>query len=65
LLTLARLDWIAGRHDQAFYFTNARNVASIELHREFGFAEVTRDFTFPGASFEGGIGVLFRAALAR
>jgi len=65
LLTRARLDWIAERADEAFYFANARNLASIELHREFGFAEVTRDFSFPGANFEGGVGILFRAALAR
>jgi ribosomal protein S18 acetylase RimI-like enzyme len=64
-LTRARLDWIAERDDEAFYFANARNVVSIELHEAFGFTEVTRDFTFPGASFEGGVGVLFRAALTR
>ena len=65
VLTRARLGWIAKRDDQAFYFANARNLASIDLHREFGFAEVTRDFSFPGASFEGGVGILFGAVLAR
>jgi len=62
-LTEARLAWIAERADQAFYFANARNRVTIELHEPFGFVEVTRDFTFPGASFEGGEGILFRARL--
>jgi GNAT superfamily N-acetyltransferase len=64
-LTLARLDWIKDRDRWAYYFANIRNRVTIELHREFGFAEVTRDFTFPGATFEGGIGALFRAELVR
>lgn len=63
-LTQARLNWIAERARAAFYFSNAGNRASIDLHRPFGFVEVTRDFTFPGASFEGGAGILFRAALS-
>ena len=60
-LTGARLSWIRERDSRAFYFSNLRNQASIELHREFGFVELTRNFTYPGATFEGGIGVLFRA----
>jgi ribosomal protein S18 acetylase RimI-like enzyme len=64
-LTWARLDWIRERDRWAFYFANARNRVSIELHREFGFVELTRDFTYPGATFEGGIGVLFRVELTR
>jgi ribosomal protein S18 acetylase RimI-like enzyme len=63
-LTHARLTWIAERDHAAYYFSNARNRASIDLHRAFGFIELTRDFSFPGASFEGGIGILFRAELA-
>ena len=64
-LTQARLSWIAERACVAYYFANARNRATIELHRPFGFVEVTRDFTFPGASFEGGLGILFKAELAQ
>lgn len=63
-LTGTRLEWIAERDRWAFYFANAQNRVSIELHREFGFVELTRDFTFPGVSFEGGTGVLFRVDLA-
>jgi len=63
-LTQARLNWIAERDRAAYYFSNARNRASIDLHRAFGFVELTRDFTFPGAWFEGGAGILFKAELA-
>jgi ribosomal protein S18 acetylase RimI-like enzyme len=62
-LTRARLDWIAKRDHSAYYFANARNEASIDLHRSFGFVELTRDFTFPGARFDGGVGILFRVDL--
>jgi ribosomal protein S18 acetylase RimI-like enzyme len=64
-LTEARLDWIAQRDQWAYYFSNAQNRVSIELHQQFGFVELTRDFTYPGVMFEGGIGVLFRAELSR
>jgi ribosomal protein S18 acetylase RimI-like enzyme len=53
-LTQARLDWIGERADEAWFFANARNVASIELHLRFGFEEVTRRFSFPGLTFDGG-----------
>jgi ribosomal protein S18 acetylase RimI-like enzyme len=62
-LTRRRLEWIAARGVEAFYFANARNRVSIDLHGAFGFEEVTRDFVFPGASFEGAVGILFRAIL--
>jgi len=62
-LTRQRLAWIADRAEVAYYFANARNATSIDLHGKLGFAEVTRDFSFPGASFEGGVGILFRADL--
>jgi len=63
-LTTARLEWIAARADAAYYFTNARNAASIALHREFGFEEITRRFTLPHATFEGGEGILFGVRFA-
>jgi ribosomal protein S18 acetylase RimI-like enzyme len=62
-LTRRRLAWIAHRASHAFYFVNAQNRASIDLHARFGFVEVTRDFFVPGVSFTGETGVLFRADL--
>jgi ribosomal protein S18 acetylase RimI-like enzyme len=64
-LTQARLSWIAERDCSAYYFANAQNGATIDLHRQFGFVELTRDFTFPGVHFDGGVGILFRAELDR
>jgi ribosomal protein S18 acetylase RimI-like enzyme len=58
-LTRARLTWIAQRHSKAFYFASARNLATIDLHKAFGFSELTRDFYYPRVSFEGGVGILF------
>jgi ribosomal protein S18 acetylase RimI-like enzyme len=58
-LTRARLAWIAGRSDRAYYFANERNEVSIHLHRALGFEELTRDFHHPHARFEGGRGILF------
>jgi ribosomal protein S18 acetylase RimI-like enzyme len=48
-LTRVRLRWIARRADEAFYFTQAENRASILLHRHLGFREIARDLEFPGA----------------
>jgi ribosomal protein S18 acetylase RimI-like enzyme len=59
-LTQPRLDWIGERASAAWCFANARNTASIELHRRLGFEEVSRRFSFPGLTFEGGEGILFR-----
>ncbi|MBM9510091.1 GNAT family N-acetyltransferase [Streptomyces sp. KK5PA1] len=60
-LVRARLAWVARRAPYAWYFANARNVASLRLHAELGFVEVTRDFSYPGVEFSGGVGVLCRA----
>jgi len=57
------LNWIAQRDRYAYYFANAQNRVSIELHEQFGFMELTQDFTYPGVTFEGGIGILFRVEL--
>jgi ribosomal protein S18 acetylase RimI-like enzyme len=62
-LTRQRLLWIAPRAAEAYYFANAQNRASIDLHARFGFVEVTRDFSVPSATFTGGIGILFRIDL--
>ena len=60
-LTDSRLAWAWERDSSAYYFANARNRSSIDLHARLGFYELTRDFSFPGATFTGGIGILFRA----
>ena len=62
-LTRYRMRWLATRAREAYYFVNARNRASIDLHEKLGFTELTRDFTIPKVSFTGGVGILFRAEL--
>ena len=62
-LTEQRLDWVAARADEAWYFANEENRISLALHASLGFVEVTRDFSFPGVTFAGGTGVLARADL--
>ncbi len=62
-LTRVRLEWVAERADEVWYYANARNVVSLALHAAVGFEEVTRDFSVPGVSFEGGVGVLCRLRL--
>lgn len=62
-LTRARMAWAAERASEIWYFSNARNRVSLDLHAKLGFSEVTRDFEYPGASFIGGVGVLCRAHL--
>jgi ribosomal protein S18 acetylase RimI-like enzyme len=61
-LTRARLGWVQPRAKEVWYFANARNQASIDLHSRFGFVEVARDLTVAGVTFEGGngTGILFR-----
>ena len=55
---------VVERADQAYYFANSANRATIDLHARFDFREVARDFTFPRATFNmGGVGVLFRVDL--
>jgi RimJ/RimL family protein N-acetyltransferase len=61
-LTRARMAWAFQRAAEVWFFANARNLASLDLHARLGFAEVTRDFAFPGVCFDGGVGVLCRAA---
>ncbi|HLW95179.1 MAG TPA: GNAT family N-acetyltransferase [Solirubrobacteraceae bacterium] len=60
-LTRARMVWAFARAPEVWYFANARNAASLALHAKLGFVEVTRSFSYPGVSFDGGIGVLGRA----
>ena len=63
-LTRERLDWIAGRAREAYYFANERNRVSIDLHTSLGFREIARDIRVPGVTFTGGRGLLFVADLA-
>ena len=64
-LTRARLDWIAARSPRAYYFANARNRVTIDLHQKLGFVELTRDFSHPQVRFEGGAGILFGCDLTQ
>ena len=59
------MEWLAERADQAYYFANSSNRASIALHALFGFEELTHDFWYPDVSFTGGEGILFRAIHGR
>ncbi len=61
-LTRRRLAWIAERADEAWFFTEVSNRASIALHERCGFVEVSRDFSFPGRRFRKP-GLLFRLSL--
>lgn len=47
-LTTYRLEWLAGRTNQAWYFADVRNPVSVALHESVGFRTVTTDFWFPG-----------------
>lgn len=62
-LTQARLQWLARRTSKTYYFASAQNRVTIELHRQFGFIEVTRDFSFFNVTFTGGVGILFETRL--
>ena len=66
-ITVARLCWVQQRANEVWYFANARNQASIDLHSKYGFVEVTRDFTVPRVTFDEGMGagILFRCTQPR
>ncbi|WP_243399884.1 GNAT family N-acetyltransferase [Arthrobacter glacialis] len=60
-LSQVRLDWIWARANSAWYIVNPSNQASIDLHRQWGFAEVARAAKFHTTSFTGGVGLLLQA----
>jgi ribosomal protein S18 acetylase RimI-like enzyme len=60
-LTRARVAWTLERAEAVWYFANAANGASLDLHARLGFEEVTRGFEVAGVTFDGGEGVLARA----
>ena len=64
-LTKERLNWIAKRSERAYYFANAQNKVSIDMHKQFVFTEISRNFVYPDVSFEGGEGILFKADLQK
>ncbi len=61
LLTEARCAWVFERADAVYYVASATNRASVVLHEDLGFREITRDFVLPGVTFGRSDGVLFRA----
>lgn len=60
-LTRARCVWVWERAATVYYVVNALHEASRQLHGEFGFREVTRDFELPGIVFYEGQGILCSA----
>ena len=61
-LTEKRLEWIWARTDEAWYVVNAGNAASLKLHQRWGFREVARGSGFHAVTFDGGEGLLLKAA---
>ncbi|KUN16236.1 MULTISPECIES: GNAT family N-acetyltransferase [Streptomyces] len=61
LLTRRRMDWIWERDSAVWCFISAKNRASLDLHRELGFDQVTVGASFQGIEFAGGEGWLLRA----
>ncbi len=55
-------EWAWDRSGELWSVVNAENQASIALHRRHGFAAVRRIRDYAGMTFEGGWGVLLRAA---
>jgi hypothetical protein len=62
-LTWTRMAWVVTRASEIWFFANAANAASLQLHQQPGSREVTRDFTYSGVTFTGAVGVLCRALL--
>lgn len=63
-LTRRRLAWIQERSNEAYYFVNKKNRASIDLHSQLGFEEITDDFQHDNAHLARGEGYLYRISLA-
>lgn len=59
-----RLAWLAEHGaTECFYVANEHNRATIALHERFAFTQIARDVWLPSVTFEGGAGLLFRAAV--
>jgi ribosomal protein S18 acetylase RimI-like enzyme len=63
-LTQARLDRVREVADEAWYFANRANRASIDMHARFGFEPVPGPFGYPRADLSVDEGALYRARLA-
>lgn len=63
-LCALRIKWLQQFTNVVYYYASALNRASIKLHEEFGFREISRNFRFPGLDFTGGVGILFRAKIS-
>ncbi|MEP7020860.1 MAG: GNAT family N-acetyltransferase [Pseudonocardiales bacterium] len=63
LLTTTRMTFVRRHADEVWCFANIANTAVLDLQRHLGFAEVTRQFSFPGAPLTPGTTVLLRASL--
>lgn len=64
-LTEVRLDWIWERAAVASYVVNAANLASIDMHKRWGFRMVESAPKFHNTEFFGGVGLLMRAERPR
>jgi aminoglycoside 6'-N-acetyltransferase I len=62
-LTQSRIAWVRERADEVYYFANAQNTASLDLHRAWGFEEIGRASRIRGVEFTGGQGLLLRSRL--
>lgn len=49
-LTRARMEWVANRSDQIYYFTHEDNLASQALHERLGFVEMSTPFVPPAST---------------
>lgn len=63
VLTIDRLDKLKSVASEAYFFANATNRVSIELHRKLSFKLERDHFEFPGVSFGESHGQLYRIKL--
>jgi ribosomal protein S18 acetylase RimI-like enzyme len=63
MLTLDRIEKIREVASEVYYFANARNRVSIELHEKLGFRLEKDGFSFPGVTFTSGRGCLYKMVL--
>ncbi|WP_374073916.1 N-acetyltransferase family protein [Bdellovibrio bacteriovorus] len=60
-LSSYRLQWLKNMGVEYFYsFTNSENLASLQMHKAFGFEEVMTNSGFLNVNYTTGTGVLFR-----
>jgi len=59
-LTTRRLEWLASRSPECYYFTSEDNTASHTLHKRFGFQPIAERVHVPGLEKDGPRFVLYR-----